>query len=119
MGFPLFVARRYLFARRKQAIVFVISTISVLGVIVGVAALVVVLALMTGFQDQIQAKILGVNAHLTILSGLSGRPPLSVRHDGGPSGSSLDASSFLALEHHTEMRHSASCPAEPDPRSTR
>ncbi len=74
MGFPLFVARRYLFARRKQAIVFVISTISVLGVIVGVAALVVVLALMTGFQDQIQAKILGVNAHLTILSGLSGRP---------------------------------------------
>jgi len=74
MGFPLIVARRYLFARRKQAIVFVISTISVLGVIVGVAALVVVLALMTGFQDQIQAKILGVNAHLTILSGLSGRP---------------------------------------------
>ncbi|HZN02836.1 MAG TPA: lipoprotein-releasing system transmembrane subunit LolC, partial [Candidatus Polarisedimenticolia bacterium] len=43
MGFPLIVARRYLFARRKQAIVFVISTISVLGVIVGVAALVVVL----------------------------------------------------------------------------
>jgi len=74
MGFPLFVARRYLFARRKQAIVFVISAVSVLGVIVGVAALVVVLALMTGFQDQIQAKILGVNAHLTILSGLSGRP---------------------------------------------
>jgi lipoprotein-releasing system permease protein len=74
MGFPLFVARRYLLASRKQAIIFVISAISVLGVVVGVAALVVVLALMTGFQDQIQAKILGVNAHLTILSGLSGRP---------------------------------------------
>jgi lipoprotein-releasing system permease protein len=74
MGFALFVARRYLLASRKQAIIFVISAISVLGVVVGVAALVVVLALMTGFQDQIQAKILGVNAHLTILSGLSGRP---------------------------------------------
>lgn len=74
MGFPLTIARRYLLARRKQAIVFVISAVSVTGVIVGVAALVVVLALMTGFQDQIQAKILGVNAHLTILSGLSGRP---------------------------------------------
>lgn len=79
MGFPLVVARRYLFARRKQAIVFVISAVSVLGVIVGVAALVVVLALMTGFQDQIQAKILGVNAHLTILSGFSGRPITGAR----------------------------------------
>ena len=78
MGFPLVIARRYLFARRKQAIVFVISAVSVTGVVVGVAALVVVLALMTGFQDQIQAKILGVNAHLTILSGLAGRPIESV-----------------------------------------
>ncbi len=74
MGYPLFVARRYLLASRKQAIIFVISLISILGVIVGVAALVVVLALMTGFQDQIQAKILGANAHLTVLSGWSGRP---------------------------------------------
>ena len=74
MGFPLFVARRYLLASRKQAIVFLISLISVLGVIVGVAALVVVLALMTGFQEQIQARILGANAHLTILSGWAGRP---------------------------------------------
>ena len=72
MGFPLFVARRYLLASRKQAIIFVISLISVLGVIVGVAALVVVLALMTGFQEQIQGRILGANAHLTILSGWSG-----------------------------------------------
>lgn len=74
MGFPLFIARRYLLASRKQAIIFVISLISVLGVIVGVAALVVVLALMTGFQEQIQARILGSNAHLTILSGWAGRP---------------------------------------------
>ena len=74
MGFPLFVARRYLLASRKQAIIFIISLISVLGVIVGVAALVVVLALMTGFQEQIQARILGSNAHLTILSGWAGRP---------------------------------------------
>lgn len=74
MGYSLFIARRYLLARRKQAIIFVISLISVLGIIVGVAALVVVLAMMTGFQEQIQAKILGANAHLTIFSGLSGRP---------------------------------------------
>lgn len=74
MSYPLFIARRYLLARRKQAIIYIISLISVLGVIVGVAALVVVLALMTGFQDQIQAKIFGANAHLTVFSGMSGRP---------------------------------------------
>ncbi|MFQ5878255.1 MAG: FtsX-like permease family protein [Acidobacteriota bacterium] len=74
MGYPLFIARRYLLARRKQAIIYVISLISAVGIVVGVAALVVVLALMTGFQEQIQAKILGANAHLTILSGWSGRP---------------------------------------------
>jgi lipoprotein-releasing system permease protein len=74
MGYPLFIAQRYLLARRKQAIIYVISLISVLGVIVGVGALVVVLAMMTGFQEQIQAKILGANAHLTVFSGWSGRP---------------------------------------------
>ena len=74
MSYPLFIARRYLLARRKQAIIYVISLTSVLGVIVGVAALVVVLALMTGFQDQIQSKIFGANAHLTIFAGPSGRP---------------------------------------------
>jgi lipoprotein-releasing system permease protein len=74
MSYPLFIARRYLLAQRKQAIIYVISLISVLGVIVGVAALVVVLALMTGFQDQIQNKIFGANAHLTIFSSSGGRP---------------------------------------------
>jgi lipoprotein-releasing system permease protein len=74
MSYPVFIARRYLLAQRKQAIIYVISLISVLGVIVGVAALVVVLALMTGFQDQIQEKIFGANAHLTVFSGLGGRP---------------------------------------------
>ena len=73
MSYPLFIARRYLLARRKQAIIYVISLTSVLGVIVGVAALVVVLALMTGFQDQIQSKIFGANAHLTIFAGKGGR----------------------------------------------
>ena len=74
MSYPLFIAARYLLAQRKQAIIYVISLISVLGVIVGVAALVVVLALMTGFQDQIQDKIFGANAHLTVFSSSSGRP---------------------------------------------
>lgn len=74
MGYPLFIAKRYLMAQRKQAIIYIISLTSVLGVIVGVASLVVVLALMTGFQEKIRNKILGANAHLTLLSGWAGRP---------------------------------------------
>jgi lipoprotein-releasing system permease protein len=74
MGYPLFIAKRYLMAQRKQAIIYIISLTSVLGIIVGVASLVVVLALMTGFQEKIRSKILGANAHLTLLSGWAGRP---------------------------------------------
>ena len=74
MGYPLFIAKRYLMAQRKQAIIYIISLTSVLGIIVGVASLVVVLALMTGFQEKIRTKILGANAHLTLLSGWAGRP---------------------------------------------
>ena len=48
MGFELFVAKRYLLARRKQAMVSVVSAIAVLGVAVGTMALVIALALMTG-----------------------------------------------------------------------
>lgn len=68
MSFPLFVARRYLLARRKQAFISVISLISVLGVALGVASLIVVLGVMNGFSEDLRSKILGVNAHVLISS---------------------------------------------------
>ncbi len=68
MAFELFVALRYLLARRKQAFISVISLISVLGVGLGVASLIVVLAVMTGFSTELRDKILGVNAHLIVMS---------------------------------------------------
>ena len=74
MPYELFIALRYLTAKRKQAFISVISLISVLGVIVGVAALVIALALMTGFQQDIRAKILGANAHLTVFGSWAGKP---------------------------------------------
>jgi len=74
MSYELFIALRYLTARRKQAFVSVISLISVLGVIVGVAALIIALALMTGFQQDIREKILGANAHLTVFGTWAGKP---------------------------------------------
>ncbi len=66
MKFELFVARRYLTARRKQAFISVITSISVLGIGIGVAALVIAIALITGFQGDVQDKILGATSHVMV-----------------------------------------------------
>ena len=68
MGFERFIASRYLMSRRKQTIISVISLMSVLGVAIGVAALVVVMGVYNGFTSDIRDKILGANAHVTLLS---------------------------------------------------
>jgi lipoprotein-releasing system permease protein len=67
MPFELHVALRYLLAKRKQAFISVISLISTLGVLVGVTALVVALALMTGLQGEIRDRILGSTAHIYVM----------------------------------------------------
>jgi lipoprotein-releasing system permease protein len=71
MGFELFIASRYLRAKRKQAFISVITFISTLGIAIGVMALVIALALITGFQEDVQDKILGATSHLMV-SDLSG-----------------------------------------------
>jgi lipoprotein-releasing system permease protein len=75
MRFELFVAFRYLKAKRKQTMVSVISAISVLGITAGVMALVVALALSTGFREDIQGKIVGATSHINLLN-LDGTPLL-------------------------------------------
>ena len=57
LPFELFVALRYLLAPRKQAFISLISLISVLGVMVGVMALLISLALMTGLQGELRDRI--------------------------------------------------------------
>jgi lipoprotein-releasing system permease protein len=64
--FELHIALRYLLARRKQAFISVISAISTLGVAVGVMALVIALALMTGLQQEVRDRILGSNPHVFV-----------------------------------------------------
>jgi lipoprotein-releasing system permease protein len=64
LPFELFVALRYLLAPRKQAFISVISLISVLGVMVGVMALLISLALMTGLQGELRDRIVGSAAHV-------------------------------------------------------
>ncbi len=66
MPFELFVALRYLVTRRKHSFISAISFFSVLGVAIGVAALIVVLGVMNGFSKNLRDKILGVNADLIV-----------------------------------------------------
>ena len=57
MSFELFIALRYLFSKRQQAFISVISGMSVLGVAIGVGALVVVMGVYNGFTEDIRNKI--------------------------------------------------------------
>jgi lipoprotein-releasing system permease protein len=66
MPYELQIALRYLLAKRKQAFISVISLVSILGVTVGVMALVIALALMTGLQEGVRDRILGASAHVYV-----------------------------------------------------
>ena len=65
--FEFFVALRYLKAKRKQAVISLITVISVLGVAAGVMALVIALAINNGFRSALQRNLLGATAHVTLL----------------------------------------------------
>jgi lipoprotein-releasing system permease protein len=66
MKFELFIAKRYLTAKRKQAFISVITFISILGIGIGVMALIIAIALVTGFQEDIQDKILRTTSHIMV-----------------------------------------------------
>ena len=67
MRFELFVATRYLRAKRRQAFIGVITGISILGVSAGVASLIVALAVNNGFRQDLQARLLGSTSHISLL----------------------------------------------------
>lgn len=66
MSWHLFIAKRYLWSKRRHPFVGVVSTISVLGIMVGVAALIAVLAVMNGFDQDLKSRIIGMRSHLVI-----------------------------------------------------
>jgi lipoprotein-releasing system permease protein len=72
LPFELFIAVRYLLARRKQAFISLISLISAVGVAVGVMALLIVLALMTGLQGELRDRIVGSAAHIYVYKPVGG-----------------------------------------------
>jgi len=66
LPFEIFIAFRYLVAKRKQAFIALISFISVIGVMVGVMAVLIALALMTGLQGELRERIVGASAHVYV-----------------------------------------------------
>jgi lipoprotein-releasing system permease protein len=67
MRFELFIAARYLRAKRRQAVVGVITTISVIGVAAGVAALIIALAITNGMRRDLQERLVGSTAHVMLM----------------------------------------------------
>src|SRR3982075_1854409 len=67
MRFELFIATRYLRARRRQAFIGIITGISIAGVAAGVASLVVALAVNNGFRQDLQERLLGSTSHVNLL----------------------------------------------------
>ena len=67
MRYELFVGLRYLFARRRETFISLITLISVVGVMIGVMTLNVVMAVMTGFEEVLRDRLLGINAHVTVV----------------------------------------------------
>jgi len=68
MGFVWIIASRYLRSKRRLSFITLISLLASGGVFVGVAALTIVLSVMNGFEDQVQRRIAGTNAHIAVLS---------------------------------------------------
>ena len=66
MSYEFLISLRYLRARRKQVFVSVITFISIGGILLGVAALIIVLAVMNGFESELRNKILGINSHIVL-----------------------------------------------------
>jgi len=67
MTYELFIGLRYLRAKRKQTFISVNTFISVAGIFLGVAALIIVLAVMNGFETELRDKILGINSHIVLM----------------------------------------------------
>jgi lipoprotein-releasing system permease protein len=67
MSYELFIGLRYLKAKRKQTFISIVTLISIIGIMVGVMALIIVLSVMTGFEETLREKILGLNAHVVVL----------------------------------------------------
>ncbi len=144
MNYELFIAKRYLTAKRKQAFISVITFISALGITIGVMALVIAIALITGFQGDVQDKILSSTSHILIpglsqdalndypeliekikgLNGVISASPVAyetvlLRGPGQNSGAMLKGVNFEVEREHTSWLQQLEGGRIPDPKAKR
>lgn len=74
MNWQLFVSLRYLTAKKKEKFISLVSLISILGVAVGVAALIIVISVMSGFDEDLKNKIIGTYSHIEVVSDYGVKP---------------------------------------------
>ena len=67
MNFEFFMALRYLRAKRRQAAISIITVISVIGVMAGVCALVIALAINNGFREELESRLLGATTNINLV----------------------------------------------------
>jgi lipoprotein-releasing system permease protein len=67
MKYEWFIGLRYLKARRQETFISLITVISILGVMIGVMTLNIVMAVMTGFEETLRDRLLGINAHIALI----------------------------------------------------
>ena len=68
MNYELFIGLRYLRGRRRETFISLITVISILGVMLGVMTLIVVMSVMTGFEETLRDRLLGFNSHIAVVS---------------------------------------------------
>jgi lipoprotein-releasing system permease protein len=66
MSLELFIAKRYLRAKRRTGFISIITYVSIGGVMIGVTALILVLSVMNGFEEEVRSRLIGVDAHLRL-----------------------------------------------------
>ncbi|MFQ5602481.1 MAG: lipoprotein-releasing ABC transporter permease subunit [bacterium] len=66
MSYEFFIAKRYLKSKRKTGFISLINYISIFGVMIGVAALIIVLSIMNGFESEVRSRIIGFGAHIEL-----------------------------------------------------
>jgi lipoprotein-releasing system permease protein len=66
MSFELFVAKKYFRAKRRTGFISIITYVSIAGVTIGVTALILVLSVMNGFEDEVRSKLIGADAHIRL-----------------------------------------------------
>ena len=66
MSFELFVAKKYFRAKRRTGFISIITYVSIAGVTIGVTALILVLSVMNGFEEEVRSKLIGADAHIRL-----------------------------------------------------